>query len=214
MNGAFNQEITLIVHFRPCKTEQSVFNLNCGDMSLSYAQPYKYLGPWFQENLDMKFATSELAKSASRALSALYTKYLHLGGMSYNTWKKLYETLVEPVLLYSSGVWGMSDFGKIKTVQNKACRYFLGLGRNAANIVSQGDMGWSSCFVKQRIEVCRLFCKLKKTDDGRFLNKIFYGQVITVNVGTQSQKLFFRAWHMASHRNILYYKIPLAREIS
>ena len=42
--------------------------------------------------------------------------------MSYNTWKKLYESLVEPVLLYASDIWGMSDFGKIKTVQNKACR--------------------------------------------------------------------------------------------
>ena len=77
------------------------------------------------------------------------------------------------MLLYASGIWGISDFSKIKTVQNKACRYFLGLGRNAANIASQGDMGWSSCFVKQRIEVCRLYCRLKKTDDGRFLNKIF-----------------------------------------
>ena len=89
-------------------------------------------------------------------LSALYTKYLHLGGMSYNTWKKLYESLVEPVLFYASGIWGMSDFGKIKTVQNKACRHFLSLGRNAANIASQGGMGWSSCFVRQRIEVFRL----------------------------------------------------------
>ena len=78
-------------------------------MNLAYAQSYKYLGLWFQENLVMKFATSELAKSASRALSALYTKYLHLGGMSYNTWKKLYESLVEPVLFYASGIWGMSD---------------------------------------------------------------------------------------------------------
>ena len=168
-----NQEKTKIVQFRPCRIEQCVFNFNCGDMNLAYAQSYKYLVFWFQENLYMKFATSELAKSASRALSALYTKYLHLGGMSYNTWKKLYESLVEPVLLYASGIWGMSDFGKIKMVQNKSWRYFLGLGKNAANIASQGGMGWSSCFVKQRIEVCRLYCKLKKTDDGRFFNKIF-----------------------------------------
>ena len=41
----------------------------------------------------------------------------------YNTWKQLYESLVEPVLFYASGILGMSDFGKIKRVQNKACRY-------------------------------------------------------------------------------------------
>ena len=139
-----NQEKTKIVHFRPCGIDQCDFSFSCGNVKLSYAQSYKYLGLWFHENLDMKFATSELAKSASQALSALYTKYLHLGGMNYKTWKKLYESLVEPVLLYASGIWGISDFSKIKTVQNKAFRYFLSLGRNATKIASQVDMGWSS----------------------------------------------------------------------
>ena len=83
-----NQEKTKIVHFRPCGIDQCDFSFSCGDVKLSYAQSYKYLGFWFHENLDMKFATSELAKSASRALSALYTKYLYLGGMNYKTWKK------------------------------------------------------------------------------------------------------------------------------
>ncbi len=114
-------------------------------------------------DLDMKYAVSELAKSASRALSALYTKYLHLGGMTLRCFKKLYENLVEPVLFYASGIWGLTNHRKINTVKNKACRYFLGLGKNASNIASQGDMGWSNCFVKQKIEVSRLYCKNKTT---------------------------------------------------
>ena len=59
------------------------------------------------------------------------------------------ESLVEPVLLYANDIWGISDFGKIKTVQNKAytCIYIFGLGQSAANIASQDDIGWSSCFV-------------------------------------------------------------------
>ena len=32
----------------------------------------------------MKFAVNELTKSASRALSALYTKFLNVGGMDYD----------------------------------------------------------------------------------------------------------------------------------
>ena len=42
------------------------------------------------------------------------------------------------------------------------------------NIASQADdIGCSSCFVKLRIEVCRLYCRLKKIDDSRFLKRIF-----------------------------------------
>ena len=50
----------------------------------------------------MKFAVNELTKSASRALSALYTKFLNVGGMDYDVFCKLYE----PVLLYGAGLWG------------------------------------------------------------------------------------------------------------
>ena len=48
----------------------------------------------------MQFTVNELAKSASRALSALYTKFLNVGGMDYGVFSKLYESLIEPVLFY------------------------------------------------------------------------------------------------------------------
>lgn len=63
---------------------------------------------------------------------------------------------------------------KINTVQNKACRFFLGLGKNASNIASQGDMGWSSCAIKQKIEACRLYFKLENVTDQRLLKKVFH----------------------------------------
>ena len=53
----------------------------------------------------MKFAVNELTKSASCALSALYTKFLNVGGIDYDVFCKLYESLVEPVLLYGAGLW-------------------------------------------------------------------------------------------------------------
>ena len=121
----------------------------------------------------MKFAVNELTKSASRALSALYTKILNVGGMDYDVFCKLYESLVEPVLFYGASLWGLSEQKKVNTVQNKACRYFLGLGKNASNLASQGDMGWSSCAHKQKIEACRLYLKIVRTPENRLVNKIF-----------------------------------------
>ena len=105
-----------------------------GDLNLDLSDTYKYSGLWFQEHLDMKWAINELAKSASRALSALYTKFLHVGGMTYDVFYKLYQLLVKPVLFYGAGILGLGEHKKINTVQNKACRYFLGLGKNAAKM--------------------------------------------------------------------------------
>ena len=77
----------------------------------------------------MKFTVNELAKSASRALYALYTKFSNVGGMNYGVFSKLYQSLVEQVLFNGTCIWGLSEQKKINTVQNKVCRYFLGLGK-------------------------------------------------------------------------------------
>ena len=61
----------------------------------------------------------------------------------------------------------------VNTVQNKACRYVLGLGKNVSNLKSQGDMGRSSCAHKQKIEACRLYLKIERTPENRLVNKSF-----------------------------------------
>lgn len=170
---SINKDKTKVVHFRPASVDRCDTDFTCGNLAIEITDKYKYLGLWFQEHLDMKFATSELAKSASRALSALYAKFKNAGGMAFDVYTKLYTSLVEPVLFYGSGIWGLTDYGKINTVQNKACRYFLGVGKNAANVATQGDMGWTSCYVKQRLETCRLYCKIRNITNDRLIKQIF-----------------------------------------
>ena len=100
-----NQDKTKVtcIHFRPSGKDRCNFEFTCGNKNLEI-NSYKYIGMWFQEHLDMKFTVSELAKSASRALSALYTKFLNVGGMDYSVFSKLYESLVDPVLFYGTGI--------------------------------------------------------------------------------------------------------------
>ena len=147
-------------------------SLKCGENNLEYSSSYKYLGIWLNEHLNMNKTVSELAKSAGRALSALYTKCLRAGGMTLDVFQKLYEKLVEPVLFYASGIWGISDFKEIQSVQNKACQYFLGGGKCASNVALRGDMGWNSCFVKAKTEVFRLWIKLRTIPNERILKSV------------------------------------------
>ena len=75
---------------------------------------YKYLGLWLHEHLNLNKTVSELSKSASRAVSALYTKCLRAGGTTIDVFEKLYESLVEPVLFYGSEIWGFPITEKYK----------------------------------------------------------------------------------------------------
>ena len=104
-----------MIHFRTASVNRSNFEFKYGDKNIEYTSSYKYLGLWLQEHLNLNKTVSELSKSASRALSALYTK---CGGMTIDVFEKLYESLVEPVLFYASGIWGISDYREIQTVIN------------------------------------------------------------------------------------------------
>jgi hypothetical protein len=110
-------------------------------MLISYADSYKYLGLWFEEHLDMNYTVKEVAKCASRALSLLIAKYRQCGDMAYDVYRKLYESTVEPILLYGAPIWGLYGKRVISIIQNRACRFFLGVQKSTANCAIQGEMG-------------------------------------------------------------------------
>ena len=70
-----------------------------------------------------------VAKSASRALGFLICKDKALGRMPFECFTKCYNSLVQPVIDYGSSVWGTNGYSCVETVQYRACRYFLGLGK-------------------------------------------------------------------------------------
>ena len=50
-------------------------------------------------------------------------------------YKKLIETIDEPVLFYCAGILGNRHFTKVENVINKACRYFWELAKMRQNYV-------------------------------------------------------------------------------
>ncbi len=69
---SLNQGKTKIVHYRPPSFPQSDY------FYVEIVSQYKYLGLWLDEHLTMDTAVTELAKSASRALGVLISKFLLL----------------------------------------------------------------------------------------------------------------------------------------
>ena len=65
----------------------------------------------------------------SRALGAVYGKFISFGGMSNKIDTKLYNSMLEPVLMHWSGIWRTKSYNVINSVQNKACKYFLSVGK-------------------------------------------------------------------------------------
>ena len=113
---------------------------------------YRYLGLIFTEYLDLSVMSKSVALSATRALGLLIAKCKAHGGLPYSVFTQLYDALVQSILDYGASVWGVKDFSHIKTIQYRAGRYFLGVGRYTPNNAVLGDMGWKE--PSERVEMC------------------------------------------------------------
>ena len=83
-----------------------------------------------------------VAQFASRALGLLISKGKSFGGMTFEYFTQCYHITVQAITDYSAAIWSTKSIPSINAVQNRACRYFHGLGRYAPNAAINGDMGW------------------------------------------------------------------------
>ena len=91
------------------------------------------------------------AQSVSRALGLLISKDKAFSGMTFECFTKCYDATVYATCAidYSAPLWGTQSISCINALQNRACRYFLGLGRYAPKAAVNGDMGWVGSEYKQ-----------------------------------------------------------------
>ena len=95
----------------------------------------------------------------------------------------LYESLVIPRMDYGAGVWGYRTFPKLQTIQNKAIRHILGVGKNCPVDLLEGDSGWMPVWCRHQFEMLKLWFRLATMDDSRLTKKIFKWSLELANKG-------------------------------
>ena len=162
-----------IIHFRPKGSPLTNAQFHFGQHLLEKVPYYKYLGVYLDECLDFKKCCQILSDSATRALGSIISEFKYLKNMRYDTFSKLYNTGVVPILNYGSEVWGFGKFTVCDNVQNKAMRFFLGVHKYTPTAAVQGDMGWIALKYKRYICILRHWNRLVNMDSDRLTKKIF-----------------------------------------
>ena len=94
--------------------------------------------------------------------------------MDYNTFTRLYNSCVVPIMNYGIGIWGIYSKSQLsEAVQNRTIRSFLGVHKFSANLAINGDMGWENCTIRKKIEILRVWNRLVVMDEERLCKKIF-----------------------------------------
>ena len=93
-----------VMHFRPNSISITTFRFICGQCDFQIIDKYKYFGLVFHEFLDFSMTAKLASQSASRAIGLLIVKCKSAGGMPYDVFTKLCDSMVWPVIAYGAAV--------------------------------------------------------------------------------------------------------------
>ncbi len=168
-----NLDKTKVMHFRKKTCNKTIFDFTINGVPLEVVSEYKYLGILLNEHLDFEKTAELLSSAAGRALGGVINKVKWNKDLGYQTYSKLIDSCVIPILLYGSGVWGLKKFKCCEDVILRACRYYIGVHRLAPIPGIQGDMGWLDCKSRWTQEAVRLYNRFIAMDNSRINKKIF-----------------------------------------
>ena len=198
-----NADKTKIVHFRNPAVPLTSYRFCCGPHPLEVTKEYKYLGLVLTEWLDFNVTVKHLALHANRALGAIIAKCKVLGGFPYKCFTKLFESLVLPILMYATAVWGSRSHSCINAVFNRACRFYLGVGKYTPNAAIQGDMGWKTPWQHQWSCIFKNWQRLCSMPDNRLCKRVFLWADQSRNVKNYAYTVrkFFDSLHLSHLAN-------------
>jgi len=174
-------------------------NLNifkCGDQVVNFADRYTYLGVLLTEHLYFDMMAKAVALSASRALGLLIAKSKLAGGFTFDVFTKLYDSLVCPIIDYSSSIWGFKTYSCINAVQHRAMRFFLGVGRYTPISALFGEMGWDPPIVRQWTSISRYYVRLSYTNHTRLNKRIALW-------ASDNASLKCKNWYYLVHKHVI-----------
>jgi hypothetical protein len=171
-----NELKTKTMYFGNCQPVEVYFN----GKAISNVNTYKYLGNVFsstrkttQDIFTVNY--SYLCDQSRKATFSLQRSTKQIGKLSPNIMFHLFNSLIRPILLYGSEVWGVSKRGT--DIIDKVCLRFirntLGIKCTTSNIITLGESGQMPPSVFIDINVLCFAERLKRLSTCRLAKKVY-----------------------------------------
>jgi len=113
-----NAAKTKVVVFAKLKAGLNQFDFFYDNVKLAIVDDFAYLGVQFNFNGNFCKTKKRLVDQARKAMFALMLKVRKLN-FSFSTQIHLFDSMISPILLYGSEVWGFGNLKLIETFQLK-----------------------------------------------------------------------------------------------
>ena len=124
-----------------------------------------------------------LTAAPSRSFGRVHTIFKSLGNMGIKSYETLYESYIDPIMNYASGVWGYGNFEAPRVLQNRIMPFYFDVHKYAPVAATKLEMDWIECREKRWLNMLRLFNRINIMDNSR-LPKIIYDWDISLGRNT------------------------------
>lgn len=178
-----NQEKTKIMVFRKggylAKREKWSFL----DKPLEVVNSYKYLGIEFSTRLSINNMVSPLINNAKKVCYEVIRYMKAIQCQDLDVFLSIFNTKIQPIILYGSEVWGVYIQDEIERVHTFALKRFLQVSVHSSNTILYGETGRHPLSINAKVNSIRYWTKLQNLPDSRFAKQAYLMQLNMLDEG-------------------------------
>ena len=165
---------------------------------LDVVSKYTYLGVDIPASGSFRTSVAELTSKAKKAMMPLFTTIMKFN-LPYRTALRLFQTYIEPILLYNaenqtamtdreitkcqqdhSHIYNIQQLSPLTTTQLKFTKFVLGVGKHCPNMTIFGESAKIPFLARAHIHMLKFWNRIKNLDEATLVNKA-YRENITMN---------------------------------
>lgn len=150
------------------------------DELLKVVSYYKYLGIVFSNRLKWTVCCRTLTNQCEKALNIIKHCLCKLNCKDINIGFKLFDSMAAPILYYGAEIWGLDKVNDIEAVQNRFCKWLLGIGMKTNNNIARGECGRYELFTNYLCRPIKYFLRLQRLESNR-LPQLCYKMMYEAN---------------------------------
>ena len=152
--------------------QQTYFDFYIYGETIEIVDHFKYLGVTLFKNGNWNRTQKCLSQHASFALHNLFTVFKKIE-LPISQKLNLFDTLVSPILHYSSEIWGMHSASDIEMIHTKFLRSILGVKKSTNLAALYGELARFPFSVIRKINMIKYWIKILQQDDTSLLKQVY-----------------------------------------
>ena len=181
-----NMKKTKVMTFNKSGKIYKSIKIYANDTLLKNVNQYTYLGFTISSSGTLSHGINNLVDKAKRAWFTIRSLLYKSKCKQIGPYIKLYDTVVKPVMLYASEIWGAAlktdiDHASLSNdtwerFHMRVCRNILGVHKNTSNIAVLSELGRYPAANDIHIRMIRYFLRFESLSNDKLVTKAFKEQ--------------------------------------